>query len=75
VNVGRAAEQDRTGQTLKQTGSQEREATVFQGLFGGRTGETADGKKGTEVFRVRMEKLREIRRAISTRKLSSIPTC
>jgi len=73
--VGRAAEQDKTGQTLKQIESQEREGTVLQGLSGGRTGETGDGKKGTEGFGVALEKLRERRTAISTRKISTIATC
>jgi hypothetical protein len=71
--VGHAAEQDKTGQTLKQTESQEREGPVFQGLFGGGTGESGYGKKGIEGFGVTLGKLRE-RRAISTGKFCSIAT-
>jgi hypothetical protein len=56
------------GKTLKEIESQEREGTVFEGLFGGRIGENGDGKKGTEVFGVTMEKLRERKGAISKRK-------
>jgi len=74
--VGRSAEQDKIGQRLKQFESQEREGTVLQGLSGGRTGETGDEKIGTEGYGVILEKLRERRRkAISTRKFSSIATC
>jgi hypothetical protein len=53
--VGRAAEQDKIGQALKQIEIEERDGPVLRELFGGGTGETGGGKKGIEGFGVTLE--------------------
>ena len=66
---------NKIGQGLKQIETEERDGPVLRGLFGGGTGETGGGRKGIWVWSD-IGKLRERRRrAISTRKFSSIATC